>query len=620
MKKVSVLLLLLWTASIGFGWNNHQTKITGKDFTIIGTNFNEFEDATFEIVVADTSVNECIIKASAIIKNGGFTCKGEIQYPQNAFLSIIKRDGSFLLKDIMILEPGVMRINYLSNVKTISKIEISGSKYNDIVRNKVFNDPECQAKENAYNEYLATLNEEEKNDKEIIKKIMEMKKVIFDTRFEKFEEISSTHPDPYARLLAMSYTRLKSDTETISKIKELEKELGSIPEIVVLLYNLEMSGSRVREFQKIGVGTTIKNFSAKDLKGNNFQLSDILKENDYVLLEFWASWCHPCRAEIPYMKKTYEKYKNKRFEIISFTLDKDIQKWEKASQEEDIPWINVGDLLAMKSPVVKMYGIGGVPMNYLVNKEGTIVAQNLRQEKLEEKLKELLINNQTAGEIIQKHIDKIGGKKSWDAVKSIKMTLVVSAGQGSMRFEHVNTKEGYQYAAMDMQGEKIVQMAYDGEIAWGINPETGYAEKKSGDILENTKRKAKEFPSPYIVYKDNGYKIEVEGTENIEGKECYKLKITKGKKTVNGKEIDNIYISFISKEDFLEIASEEKVYQGSEEIISRSIYSDFREVNGILIPFCTNINFSTGFVLSSKIEFCEINPEIDYSIFYNPNL
>lgn len=90
------------------------------------------------------------------------------------------------------------------------------------------------------------------------------------------------------------------------------------------------------------------------------------------------------------MKKAYENFKNKGFEIVSFSLDHEMKRWKKASEEENLPWINTGDLKAQKSPVVKMYGVSGIPANFLVDKTGTIVAKDLRQDALDSKLEELL--------------------------------------------------------------------------------------------------------------------------------------------------------------------------------------------------------------------------------------
>ena len=86
------------------------------------------------------------------------------------------------------------------------------------------------------------------------------------------------------------------------------------------------------------------------------------------------------------MKTAYQKFDSKGFEIVSFTLDDEGERWKKASEEEQLPWINVGDLLAYKSPVVRMFGINGIPANYLVDSSGKIIAKALRGKNLDDNL------------------------------------------------------------------------------------------------------------------------------------------------------------------------------------------------------------------------------------------
>ena len=138
------------------------------------------------------------------------------------------------------------------------------------------------------------------------------------------------------------------------------------------------------------IGKTIEDFSVNDISGVPRNLSKVISENKYTLVEFWASWCNPCRDEIPHMKKVYAAYKSKGFEIFSYSLDHKEEAWKKASKDENLSWINTSDLLAKKSPIVKSFAVFGIPRNYLVDSEGKIVAIDLRQEQLEEKIKALL--------------------------------------------------------------------------------------------------------------------------------------------------------------------------------------------------------------------------------------
>ncbi|TGV03097.1 TlpA family protein disulfide reductase, partial [Flavivirga rizhaonensis] len=203
-----------------------------------------------------------------------------------------------------------------------------------------------------------------------------------------YQRIFNSPKDTLAQLLVFHKLGYKDAIEP--RLDAFENQFGKDhPEI----YTVRNTYKNIREHKKvkvIDVGSTVKDFSSKNLKGKEFKLSNVLKENKYVLVEFWASWCGPCRAEIPHMKKAYEHYNKKGFEIVSFSLDHERERWGGASEEEALPWVNVGDLKAYKSPVVKMYGVQGIPRNFLVDRSGTILAKDLRQEKLDEKLKELL--------------------------------------------------------------------------------------------------------------------------------------------------------------------------------------------------------------------------------------
>jgi thiol-disulfide isomerase/thioredoxin len=110
-----------------------------------------------------------------------------------------------------------------------------------------------------------------------------------------------------------------------------------------------------------------------------------------VLIDFWASWCGPCRKENPNVVKMYEKYKNKGFTVYSVSLDKDSEAWKRAIKSDSLSWPNhVSDLLQWDTPLTQVYGFNSIPYTVLVNKEGKIIGTNLRGESLEQKLKEVL--------------------------------------------------------------------------------------------------------------------------------------------------------------------------------------------------------------------------------------
>ena len=109
-----------------------------------------------------------------------------------------------------------------------------------------------------------------------------------------------------------------------------------------------------------------------------------------VLIDFWASWCGPCRRENPNVVKLYEKYKDKGFEIFSISLDKDKTAWIKAIKDDNLKWTNhVSDLKYWSSEAAKLYGVSSIPSTVLIDKEGRVIAKNLRGRDLELKMKEI---------------------------------------------------------------------------------------------------------------------------------------------------------------------------------------------------------------------------------------
>ncbi len=135
------------------------------------------------------------------------------------------------------------------------------------------------------------------------------------------------------------------------------------------------------------VGDKYVDFELADLNGQKIKFSDL--KAPYILIEFWASWCVPCRATNPALRKDYQLYNTKGLEIIGVSLDDNKEDWLKAIKEDSLPWQNVIDIKNSPNQVSLIYGVSGIPDNIIINRDGIIIARTLRGKKLQEKLKEL---------------------------------------------------------------------------------------------------------------------------------------------------------------------------------------------------------------------------------------
>lgn len=166
------------------------------------------------------------------------------------------------------------------------------------------------------------------------------------------------------------------------------------PMFALLSATLQKSekGKELRAQIEVGkrtmVGVKAIDFTQPDVNGTAIALSSF--KGKYVLVDFWASWCGPCRAESPNLVKAYNAYKNKNFEIFGVSFDDNKAKWLKAVKDDKYTWPQVSELKGWESPISELYGILGIPFNLLLDPNGVIIARNLRGEALEKKLEEIL--------------------------------------------------------------------------------------------------------------------------------------------------------------------------------------------------------------------------------------
>ncbi|MCQ2974012.1 MAG: AhpC/TSA family protein [Bacteroidales bacterium] len=171
--------------------------------------------------------------------------------------------------------------------------------------------------------------------------------------------------------------------ESKSKIMaKMKKEMPEAPYYKYLVNQQKIEA-------ELAVGKPFKEIQLPDFDGNIIKLSEIVAKNKVTLIDFWASWCAPCRAEMPNVVHQYALYHDKGFEIYGVSLDNQMSNWKTATQKLFMSWIQVSDLKGWQSEGAKIYNIQSIPATVLINQKGEIIAKNLRGEELAKKLEEL---------------------------------------------------------------------------------------------------------------------------------------------------------------------------------------------------------------------------------------
>mgnify|MGYP006185811261 CR=1 FL=1 len=149
-------------------------------------------------------------------------------------------------------------------------------------------------------------------------------------------------------------------------------------------------GERLLASKGALTGEKFIDFVSTTPEGTKLSLKEVLSKNKYTLVDFWASWCGPCRKENPNVVKAFDAFKDKGFTVLSVSLDDNAAKWKEAIEKDGMPWYHVSSLMGWKEPAAALYGIRAIPQNVLVDAQGKIVATNLRAETLYNKIESLL--------------------------------------------------------------------------------------------------------------------------------------------------------------------------------------------------------------------------------------
>ncbi len=313
---------------------------------------------------------------SVSLKDGKFNFKGNVEMPE---YHIVKFADTL---DAIPLFLENAKINIVANIDSIPNAEIEGSEVTKLYQNfeQELMNFNMQFR-NLYNEYMQAnmggdMNKVKQIEEEYSKVEEQQQQYIKDF----INENSSTVLSPF---ITLNYMMPYLSLEELELIME-----KFTPEVNESIYAKNLA-EKVDVLKSVAIGQPYIDFTMDDPDGNPVSLSSYVGDQ-YVLIDFWAGWCNPCRQENPVLVENYEKYKDKGFEIFGVSLDKTREAWVKAIEEDGITWPQVSELNYWDCSARDLYGFNSIPHNVLLDKDGIIIAKNLRGEELSEKLAELL--------------------------------------------------------------------------------------------------------------------------------------------------------------------------------------------------------------------------------------
>ncbi|WP_257666320.1 TlpA disulfide reductase family protein [Parapedobacter tibetensis] len=352
-KMVGIAAMLLWVGSACFG---QQVRLKGN---IKGLGNEEF---AINYMNGQTMISDTV-KA----QNGKFTWVANLPGPQKVYFQFEKR--------VVPLHAESGEITMEGNADSLQRVKITGSKVQDDA--------------DAYAEILQPLEKLESamvprfrtTDKEARLKV---EKEFQDVRRQKFEaavKYAKEHPDgPYTLILA-------TDHSAMGAYEDVKRIYDSLSDRLKSSANGRALTERMAVLKRSAIGAPILNFTQNDMNGKPVSFSAFAGK--YVFVDFWASWCGPCRSENPNVLKAYNKYKDQNFTVVGVSLDDNGENWKKAIREDGMPWAQLSDLKGWENEVSTYYGISAIPSTLLVDPQGKIIARNLRGQLLNEKLAEL---------------------------------------------------------------------------------------------------------------------------------------------------------------------------------------------------------------------------------------
>ena len=368
MKKITILSLAM--AAVGLlacSGNNVKYNVTAA---------NALEEGAVVYLVDEMTSSPI---DSAIVVDGAYTMKGKAA--KDAFLEVTTDNYGWNFMFFNDGEP--VAINYADSI-------VTGSALN----NKL---TECdKANTAAYAEYtrlieaFESLPEEEQEAK--IDEFMPQYKAAFEKYREFYLNMIEENKDNLIPVAFIRSVRSLAGPDQFNDLLASDAAFANHPYVLDLKRKIEESEAKQKaaeEAKQAIIGQKFLDLEEADPDGNLHKLSEYVGQGKWVLVDFWASWCGPCKAEMPNVVAAYKKYHDKGLEIVGLSFDREKEPWVKAITDWEMPWIHLSDLQYWKSVASDVYNVNSIPDNLLIDPEGTVVARCLRGDALEAKLAEI---------------------------------------------------------------------------------------------------------------------------------------------------------------------------------------------------------------------------------------
>ena len=363
MKRTDIFLLVI----IILGCSDPISK---NNFSL---NLNITGELEQKIYLSKRDAGKWVNIDSSSVVTGEIVLNGHIKDPEMLYL----RSGQNLTN--IFIEAG--KITFTAHADSIKKGTTSGSK--------------AQAELDSFNESISLITEQLDT---LYNQYREAVKNDDGVRLEELSELIDTKDDErLVRTIDYAYLNNKSIVSAYLimtnnyylELAELNAITSNFDNSIKQTKYVKLLLDRINNLNKVSVGSSFTDFTLNDTTGNPIALSSLISEN-YLLIDFWASWCGPCRRENPNIVAVYNDYNTKGFDIIGVSLDTDKNNWIKAIEKDSLTWSHVSDLQGWNSVAGKLYAVNAIPHSVILNENGTIVAKNLRGEELRDKIAELL--------------------------------------------------------------------------------------------------------------------------------------------------------------------------------------------------------------------------------------